>query len=250
MHGLLLFLLLWAGQHLGACGQAATGSAPTTLDPPAGPVLRTRDEGADVSACGPLWPESGTVTLRGLYRTSGDEAYIDAYRGLAGESPCWSRFFLDPVPELGVVSWEAPRYVEVTGRVSTIRWSSPGLWDLQVDDWSLLPFDPEAVGKRCQRGIADHADDLRRLDWERLSFPAFYTGTASFEPLPDSFGTFRMTILGADDRQPMVLLAGEGPELPPVRPLVRRWIAVDCVYDLDEERVVQLIATIRGELQE
>lgn len=218
---------------------------------PETPPLHTRLEGGDRAPCGPLWEEGAELALRGLYRTSGREAYLDVLHFFPDGSSCWARFFLlGRSMDLGTVPWDTPLYVEVGGRLSAGRWSSPGLWDLQVEHWTTLPLDGRAVREACREAVATHLSDLEALDWAALALPSYVTGTAGFRPDMEEFRHMEMHLVGGDDIRPLFLLEGRGPTLPPVRPLVERWVAVECVYDVDRGKVLELVATIRGEVHE
>jgi hypothetical protein len=239
---LLLGLLLLSG-----CGETRA-AAPAT--PAALPPLRTRSEGVASGPCGPLWPEGEQVTLRGFYRTSGNQAYIDVSHILTGAPPCWARFFLDRDLGLGAISWDSPAYVEVTGQASTERWSSAGLWDLQVTRWTDLSWSSAAATVACRQAVAAQAATLRGIEWSSLASPAYVTGTVGFRPAVEDLASLSWRPIGADDSRPLLLLEARGPDLPPVRPLVYRWVSVDCVYSLETQQVAELVATIRGEVQE
>lgn len=241
--------ILFAGLSLGLLflGACTSGRASPLRNPPP----HTRPEGVGRSPCGPLWEEGAEATLRGLYRTSSQGAYLDVSHFSADGSSCWARFFLlSRSMDLGTVPWEAPLYVEVGGWLSAGRWSSPGLWDLQVERWSVLPLDGPAVREACQAAVEAHLSELEALDWAALALPSYVTGTAGFRPDEEGLRRLEMQFLGSDDGQPLLLLEGRGPALPPVRPLVERWVAVECVYDLAQGQVVELVATIRGEVHE
>lgn len=243
---------------LSACGDLPGPTGAGQVDPSAalpGPPLRTRPEGLASAPCGPLWPEGERITVRGLYRTSGEQAYLDVQHLQPEGPPCWARFFLQPDPgrgglDLGAVDWHDPGYVEVTGQLSSERWSSAGLWDLQVADGTVLPWEPAAVRAACLEAVLAQAVVLADLDWAALALPSYYTATVDFFPSPEQVAQFEVQLLGADEARPVVVATAEGAELPPWRPLVRRWVAVDCLYDLERGQVVELVATIRGEVQE
>lgn len=240
--------ILFAGLSLGLLFLWTCGSKPAS--PLRNLSLRTRPEEIGRTPCGPLWEESTVVTLRGLYRTSGGEAYLDVLHFFSDGSSCWTRFFWVGGAAPGTVSWEAPLYVEVTGRLSAGRWSSPGLWDLQVERWSVLPLDGPVVREACQAAVTAHLSDLEALDWAALALPSYVTGTAGFRPDAEGLRRLELHFLGSDDSRPFLLLEGRGPALPPVRPLVERWVSLECVYDLAQGQVLELVATIRGEVHE
>jgi hypothetical protein len=244
---------------LGLCfsGCASSGSEPTADRPPIAPTtsvppppLQTLVEGDVSFPCGPLWPEDEKITVRGLYRTSGDRAYLDIYRPQSEGPACWARFFVERDLGLGKVEWQNPRYLEVTGLLSAERWSSAGLWDLKVTDWVLLRFDLAEAQSACLDAVVAQSAALHDLDWAALAIAPYYTATIGFRPTVAERGQFQVKALGADDSRPFVYLTVEGPELPEYRPLVRRWVAVDCLYDLEKGQVKELVATIRGEVQE
>lgn len=219
--------------------------------------LYTRPEGDGRAPCGPLWEEGAEVTLHGLYRTSGQGSgfgthpYLDVVHFSSDGSSCWARIFLlGRNVDLGTVPWDAPLYLEVGGRISAGRWSSPGLWDLQVGRWSILPLDSRVVREACQAAVEAHLSELEALDWAALALPSYVTGTAGFRPDAEGLCHLEMHFLGSDDSRPLLLLEGRGPAMPPVRPLVERWVSLECVYDLAQGQVLELVATIRGEVHE
>lgn len=247
-----LVLMLLCPLMLGACAgepgvlPAGSGSSPVP------PALETRPEQETPVPCGALWDEGTPVRLRGLYRTSGDQPFLDVLRLSApGQTPCWARFFLlGQDLGLGKVAWGAPRYVEVSGRLASDRWSSAGLWDLAVSGWAVLPLDVTEAERTCRQAVAAQTKALQALDWAGLAAPSYVTGTAGFVPAAGALAQATFQPLGVDDREPLLLLEARGPDLPAVRPLVTRWVAVECVYNLEQGRVLQLVATIRGEVQE
>lgn len=234
---------------MSSCGSEPTASALST--PPVLPLLRTRSEMVSLSPCGPLWTEGALATVRGLYRRSGGRAYLDvAHIFPDGAVPCWARFFLKEDLGLGAVDWDAPRYVEVTGRLSASSWSSAGLWDIEAERWTLLPLDVSAARRACQGAVAAQTAALQALDWAALAMPTYVSGTSGFVPSAEALARPAVRFLGIDEQRPLLLMEARGPDLPPVRPLVTRWVAVECLYDLERGQVVELVATIRGEVQE
>ncbi len=235
--------LLGLGLFLWACT-----SGPATV--PENLLLRTRPEGSDRFPCGPLWEVGEQVPLRGLCRTSGGQPYLDVVV-LTDTSFCWARFFLQG-KEMGIgeVSWNEPRYVEVTGRILPDPGGVHGRWTLGVERWAVLPLNLAAVRESCRQAVAKQAAELVALDWAALALPAYVTGTAGFRPQEESLHHLEMVPVGVDVREPLLLLEARGPTLPPVRPLVERWVVLECFYDLEQERVVSLVATIQGEVQE
>lgn len=235
---------------LAACGQVPVETVRPALPPAAAVVLRTAPETAASEPCGSLWVEGQEITLRGLYRTTGKRGYLDVARPTPDGLRCWARFFLDRDIGLGPVDWAQPVYVEAVGRVASGHWDSPGLWDLQVARWTVLPLDMAAAHSSCRAAVAAQTAALQEVDWAALSSPAFVTGTAGFRPDAAALSNVAVQPAGADDRGPLLLLTARGPELPAVRPLVTRWVELECVYDLDRAQAVTLTATIRGEVQE
>ncbi len=237
---------------LTACGTVPLSSptAPAPTVPSAVP-LSTRPEPGALPPCGPLWPEGEPLTLRGLYRTSDGQGYLDLFHEQADAPPCRARLFLlNGDLGLGPVEWADPPYLEVTGQLSSERWSSLGLWDLRVEKWSSLPFDPEAVRSACREAVRVQAAALASLDWAALAMSSYYSDTLGVRPAWGDPAGLKVQILAADEVRPLFLVQIDGPELPASRPLVRRWAAVECLYDLEAGRVRSLVATIRGEVQE
>lgn len=247
-------LVLLCSWLLLGCTREGAGSMPTggeALAAPTGrPQLRTRQEGVGVDACGGIWPQEERVTVRGLFRTAGEQAYLDVVHMPPESPPCWARLFLDPQPDVGRVSWEAPLYLEVSGWLSTSRWSSAGLWDLRVDEWAELLFDPVGARQACREAVRAATAELQQLDWGSLATPTYAEVTAAYHLSAEDLASVEVQIQGVDPDRPLVLLTARGPDLPQVRPLVFRWVAVECVYDVAAEQVLVLVATIQGEVQE
>jgi hypothetical protein len=237
---------------LSACGQVpAAPTVPVQALPSALPlVLETRPEETTSTPCGPLWSEDEQVTLRGLYRMAGTDGYLDVNRVSAGAPPCWARIFLDQDLGLAPVAWEDPAYIEVTGLLSSSRWDSAGLWDIQVFRWSVLPLDLAAARAACRQVVVAHTTVLQELDWSSLALPGYVTGTAGFRPAAVDLAGVAVRVEGADDRSARIVLTARGPDLPAVHPLVTRWVSIECVYDVSQSQVVHIVATIRGEVQE
>ncbi len=248
-------LLLFCLALLSSCGQIPP-VGPLNLPSPTPLPIFTRPEQAASVPCPALWNEGETATVRGLYRISGGEAYLDLVRAdsaapsestltPAGFAPCWTRLFLRGEPTRAVVSWDDPLYVEAAGPVHLP--SASGLWEMQVQHSTQLPFDPEFVRLACRQAVLDQEDDLQSLDWSQLAAPGYMTGTIGFHLQPEAFAQAQVLLLGTDDRKPLLWAVVRGPDLPEVKPLVHRWVEVECVYDLDRAQLVQLTATIRGE---
>jgi hypothetical protein len=238
---------------LSTCGNVPTpAAAPVVALPSPLPLpLNTRPEGAAGAPCGPLWPDGEQATLRGLYRTAGKDGYLDVSRAAADTPPCWARFFLlDQDLGLGSVEWEAPVYVEVVGLPSSSRWNTAGLWDVQVLRWTVLPLDLAAARAACRQAVIEQTTALQTLDWASLALPGYVTGTAGFRPSAAELAGVTVQLDGADDRAARLLLTARGPNLPSVQPLVTRWASFECQYDIPQGQVVQIVATIRGEVQE
>ena len=244
--GLLVLTLL------SACGQVpAIPTVPVQALPSALPLsLNTRSEGVVSTPCGPLWPEDEQVILRGLYRVAGKDGYLDVTRISMDEPACWARFFLDQDLGLGEVDWGNPAYVEVIGLPSSSRWGTAGLWDVQVGERTVLSRDLATARAACRQAVVEQTTALQELDWSSLALPAYVTGTAGFQPSAAELADVTVDLTGADDRSALVLLTAKGPDLPPVKPLVTRWVSIECVYDGTQQQVVRIVATIRGEVQE
>ncbi len=248
-------LLLFCLALLSSCGQIPPVGSLNTPPPTPLPIY-TRPEQAASVPCPALWKEGETATVRGLYRTSGEEAYLDLVRAdsaassdstLApgGSVACWTHLYLRGEPRRAVASWDDPLYVEASGPVHLP--SASGFWEMQVKHSTQLTFDPEAIRLACRQAVLDQADDLQSLDWSQLAAPGYVTGTAGFYPQPEAFAQAQVLLLGTDDRKPLLWAVVRGPDLPEVKPLVHRWVEVECAYDLDRAQPMYLTATIRGE---
>jgi hypothetical protein len=125
--------------------------------------------------------------------------------------------------------------------------------------WTPVTSSPEppadAASKAVQAAIIAQASRLASIDYSALSMPAFVTVTASLKPAPQDFTGDQLRIDSAGDvsgAKRWALYSWQGPKFPPLqsRTQVVRWVQVYALYDLTDNRVVRLIATVRGEVGE
>ena len=120
--------------------------------------------------------------------------------------------------------------------------------------WTPVTSSPgpasDAPSKAVQDAIKSQATRLASVDYSALSMPAFVTVTASLKPAPQDFTGDRLRVDSTGEvagEQRWALYNWQGPKFPqlPDRPQVTRWVQVYALYDLKENRVVRLIATVQ-----
>ena len=114
---------------------------------------------------------------------------------------------------------------------------------------------PVAAGACGRHGRGTLAGRLASVDYSALSLPAFTTVTSSLNlTLQDFTGDqLRLDSTGeVSGEKRWAIYSWRGPDVPPLpdRPLVSRWVQVYALYDLKANKVVRLIATVRGEAHE
>jgi len=126
--------------------------------------------------------------------------------------------------------------------------------------WVAITSSPKSpgndqVGQAVQAAIKSEATRLARIDYTALSIPAYVTVTRSLKLSPADFTGDQIRVdstgsLSGADR--WALYSWQGPQVAqlPDRPQVTRWVQVYALYDLKENKVVRLIATIRGQANE
>jgi hypothetical protein len=109
---------------------------------------------------------------------------------------------------------------------------------------------------KVQAAISTSGDLLATIDYSALSLPDFVTQTRQLKLTPDDFADARVELDAVADLHgetpSWALYRWEGPTIPahPDRPLVTRWVYVYALYDPADARVVRLLATIRGQVEE
>jgi hypothetical protein len=131
------------------------------------------------------------------------------------------------------------------GEVSWIESAAAGV------GWSDLPQARKAV----EDTIRAEADRLAAVDYPSLSLPNFITQTRAMKIEPSHFASGELYVdayAEGKNGNRWALYVWRGPELPkdPAKPLVTRWIQVYALYDLQQERVTRLLATIAGQVLE
>jgi hypothetical protein len=126
--------------------------------------------------------------------------------------------------------------------------------------WTPITSSPQPPGNdpaalAVQAAIKSEASSLANVDYSAISIPAYVTVTKSLKLNPADFTTDQLRIdskgsVAGTDR--WALYSWQGPQLPqlPNRPQVIRWVQVYALYDLQENKVVRLIATVRGQANE
>jgi hypothetical protein len=120
---------------------------------------------------------------------------------------------------------------------------------------SPQPASSDEAGKRVQAAINSEAARLAKVDYSALSLPDFVTVTRSLNLTAQDFtgDELRLDSTGnISSEKRWALYSWQGPEIPqlPDRPLVFRWVQVYALYDLKANKIVRLIATVRGEAHE
>jgi len=117
---------------------------------------------------------------------------------------------------------------------------APGTWP-----------DPALGIPDVKQAIQAAANDLAKVDYPSLSLARFVTDTAQLKVQPGDFspGDVWLDSRAVGQNTHLALYAWRGPEFPQKVGglLVHRWVQVYALYDVDNRRVVRLLATISGE---
>jgi len=125
--------------------------------------------------------------------------------------------------------------------------------------WTPVTASPgpasDAPSNAVQEAIKAQATRLASVDYSALSMPAFVTVTASLKPAPQDFTGDQLRVDSTGEvagEKRWALYNWQGPKFPPLpgRAQVTRWVQVYALYDLRENQVVRLIATVRGQVEE
>jgi hypothetical protein len=126
--------------------------------------------------------------------------------------------------------------------------------------WTSITSTPkppgnDQAGQAVQVAIKSEAASLASINYSALSIPAYVTVTRSLKLSPADFTGDQIRVDSTDsvsgaDR--WALYSWQGPQIAqiPDRPQVTRWVQVYALYDLKENKVVRLIATVRGQANE
>ena len=153
-----------------------------------------------------------------------------------------------PLPET------APYRTLILKEEGPVHWIDPQSLGDEFMQGPVATKDPA----RAQYAIQQAADQLASVDYAALSLPAFVTYTRALDIKSEDFtGDHTELEAVANSSTTNVALRWAlyrwvGPKLPPHpdRPLVTRWIHVYALLDNSSLRIVRLVPTIWGQVEE
>ncbi len=187
-------------------------------------------------------PAALTSPVRGLYGPAGDSyPQVDVYQ-LGERDLAWTPVYLDRP-----LAVEPLAYVSVRGAPGLV---ADGLTRLAVSDWERLPLDRATIEQAGAAAIRENAAAIQRVNLGPLAHPGYAESTAAWRPEAAALSSPQPTLVAVDADRQQVVCRWQGPTLPAVKPLVTRWLVLYPVYDVPAGRVVRIVVTIEGQVEE
>ena len=177
--------------------------------------------------------------------------------GLAG---CGSASSPVPAPTQPQATWTEGASVTIIQVPETGDYRSALARDLGDITWTEITVTTGISQETEARSVVmaavkAHGAELAAVDYSALSLVAFKGVTRQLRLTADSFagGDARLEYTGEQGGQLRWLLYDyKGEMIPqlPERPQVFRWVQVYALYSVADARVIRIVATVRGEVQE
>ena len=235
---ILILLCLALGVLAAGCAMPAPIRAPSNAEtpmPPQTPPIEPFVEVPEMTFIGsdlplPDGPVSGLIGLYGEYGSPVlSTSRIEQSRLLSNRYPV----------ELEVIG---PQLIEVSGQISGGK--------LSANFWKPLVWD-EAGQLAVAQAHLDHvAPALASYDWARIARPDFAETSSQYHPTEEQFRTLAVDLFGYDTAGNRIIWRAQGPDLPPQKPLVRRYSALYIATDPAGKMPSEMFVTLEGYVEE
>ena len=234
----LTILCLTLGVSAAACAMPAPIQAPSSAESPMPPQTLPPEPFVEVpemtfiSADQPL-PDGPVSGLIGLYGEYGSQVLstsrIEQSRLISNRYPV----------ELQAVG---PQLIEVFGQISGDK--------LSVDSWKPLVWDEAGQLAVARTHLDQVAPALASYDWARLARTDFAETSSQYHPTEEQLRALSVDLFGYDTAGSRIIWRAQGPDLPPQKPLVRRYSALYIATDPSGKLPSEMFVTVEGYVEE
>ena len=235
---ILILLCLALGVVAAGCAMPAPIRAPSNAEtpmPPQTPPMEPFVEVPEMTFIGsdlPLadGPVSGLIGLYGEYGSPVlSTSRIEQSRLLSNRYPV----------ELEAIR---PQLIEVFGQITGGK--------LSADSWKPLSWDKIAQHAVAQMYLDQLAPALASYDWARIARPDFAETSSQYHPTEEQLRALSVDLFGYDTAGNRIIWRAQGPDMPPQKPLVRRYSALYIVTDPAGKMPSEMYVTIEGYVEE
>ncbi len=174
---------------------------------------------------------------------------VSGLTGLYGEygSPILST---SRIEQSRLLSNRYPVELEAIGAQLIEVFGQIGGGKLSVDSWKPLVWD-EAGQLAVARTHLDHlAPALASYNWARIARPDFAETSSQYHPTEEQLRALSVDLFGYDTAGNRIIWRAQGPDMPPQKPLVRRYSALYITTDPADKMPSEMFVTIEGYVEE
>ena len=234
----LTILCMALGVSAAACVMPAPIQAPSSAESPMPPQTLPPEPFVEVpemtfiGADQPL-PDGSVSGLIGLYGEYGSPVLstsrIEQSRVLSNRYPI----------ELDAIG---AQLIEVFGQISGGK--------LSADSWKPLDWDEAGQLAVARTHLDQLAPALASYDWARIARPDFAESSKQYHPTEEQLRALSVDLFGYDTAGSRIIWRAQGPDMPPQKPLVRRYAALYIVTDPSDKMPSEMFMTIEGYVEE
>jgi hypothetical protein len=135
-----------------------------------------------------------------------------------------------------------PQLIEVSGQISSGK--------LSAASWKPFTWDEAGQRSVAQAHLDQLAPALASYDWSRIARPDFAESSSQYHPTEEQLRALSVDLFGYDAAGNRIIWRAQGPDMPPQKPLVRRYSALYIVTDPADKMPSELFVTIEGYVEE
>jgi hypothetical protein len=132
--------------------------------------------------------------------------------------------------------------IEVFGQISGDK--------LNADSWKPLVWDEAGQLAVARTHLDQVAPALAGYDWARIARPDFVESSSQYHPTEEQLRALSVDLFGYDTAGNRIIWRAQGPDLPPQKPLVRRYAALYIATDPSGKLPSEMFVTIEGYVEE
>ena len=122
--------------------------------------------------------------------------------------------------------------------------------NLSADSWKPLVWDEAGQLAVARTHLDQLAPALASYDWARIARPDFAESSKQYHPTEEQLRALSVDLFGYDTAGSRIIWRAQGPDMPPQKPLVRRYAALYIVTDPSDKMPSEMFMTIEGYVEE
>ena len=122
--------------------------------------------------------------------------------------------------------------------------------NLSADSWKPLVWDEAGQLAVARTHLDQLAPALASYDWARIARPDFAESSSQYHLAEEQLRALSVDLFGYDTAGSRIIWRAQGPDMPPQKPLVRRYSALYIVTDPSGKLPSEMFVTVEGYVEE